>query len=73
MVTGLGSIAWTLRGLEPVTPRGLLAGVEEARLGRRPLVIGTIAADPARLLLLAAALARNWTKPPDSSAPARCC
>jgi ABC-type lipoprotein release transport system permease subunit len=26
VVTGLASVAWTLRGLHPVTPRGLLAG-----------------------------------------------
>jgi ABC-type lipoprotein release transport system permease subunit len=26
VVTGLASVAWTLRGLQPVTPRGLLAG-----------------------------------------------
>jgi ABC-type lipoprotein release transport system permease subunit len=36
VVTGLGSVAWTLRGLRPVTPRGLLAGeLGPARWGRR--------------------------------------
>src|SRR3989454_2595412 len=44
MVTGLGSIAWTLRGLKPVTPRGLLAGVERRQSERPPLLIGMIAA-----------------------------
>src|SRR5207253_1826900 len=58
MVTGLGSIAWTLRGLQPVTPRGLLAGVERRKSERRPLLIGMIAAVMA-VALLAAALARE--------------
>ena len=58
MVTGLGSIAWTLRGLQPVTPRGLLAGVERRKSERRPLLIGMIAAVMA-VALLAAALARK--------------
>ena len=58
MLTGLGSIAWTLRGLQPVTPRGLLAGVEKRNSGRRSLLIGTIAAVIA-LALLAAALVRR--------------
>jgi ABC-type lipoprotein release transport system permease subunit len=36
VVTGLASVAWTLRGLRPVTPRGLLAGeLGQARWGRR--------------------------------------
>ncbi|MGA2041353.1 MAG: FtsX-like permease family protein [Bryobacteraceae bacterium] len=26
LIAGLGSVAWTLRGMQPVTPRGLLAG-----------------------------------------------
>ena len=58
MVTGLGSIAWTLRGLQPVTPRGLLAGVERRKSERRALLIGMIAAVMA-VALLAAALARK--------------
>jgi ABC-type lipoprotein release transport system permease subunit len=37
IVTGLGAIAWTLRGLQPVTPRGLLSGEQKKRKsGRRP-------------------------------------
>jgi ABC-type lipoprotein release transport system permease subunit len=36
VVTGLASVAWTLRGLRPVTPRALLAGdLGAAWLGRR--------------------------------------
>ena len=36
VVTGLGSVAWTLRGLHAVTPRGLLAGeIRSAGWGRR--------------------------------------
>ncbi len=58
MVAGLGSIAWTLRGLQPVTPRGLLAGVEKRNSGRRSLLVGTVAAVIA-LALLAAALVRK--------------
>jgi len=34
VVTGLGSVAWTLRGLQPVTPRGLLAGERKRGAGR---------------------------------------
>jgi hypothetical protein len=30
VVVGLGSVAWTLRGLHPETPRGLLAGAQKA-------------------------------------------
>jgi len=58
MLAGLGSIAWTLRGLQRVTPRGLLAGVEKRPSRKRSLLIGTIAAIIA-LVLLAAALARQ--------------
>ncbi|MDQ6707486.1 MAG: ABC transporter permease, partial [Acidobacteriota bacterium] len=55
IITGLGAIAWTLRGLQPVTPRGLLAGDRKSKSGRRPLLLGTIAAVIA-LVWLAAAL-----------------
>src|SRR2546428_769475 len=58
MVTGLGSIACSLRGLQPVTPRGLLAGVERRKSERRALLIAMIAAVMA-VALLAAALARK--------------
>ena len=56
VATGLASIAWTLRGLEPVTPRGLIAGQRRTPPTRRRVVAGTIAALVA-LLLLAAAFA----------------
>jgi ABC-type lipoprotein release transport system permease subunit len=58
MLAGLGSIAWTLRGLERVTPRGLLAGAEARQSARRWLLIGTIAGVIA-FVLLAAALVRQ--------------
>jgi len=57
IVTGLASIAWTLRKLEPVTPRGLLVGERKQRSSKRPVVIGITAASMA-LVLLAAALLR---------------
>ena len=44
VVTGLGALVWTLRRLEPVTPRGLLAGVREAGPGAWRWVAGAIAA-----------------------------
>jgi ABC-type lipoprotein release transport system permease subunit len=58
MVAGLGSTAWTLRGLEPVTPRGLVAGAEKHRSGKWALLAGSSAA-LITILLLAAALARK--------------
>jgi ABC-type antimicrobial peptide transport system permease subunit len=57
IVTGLATIAWTLRKLEPVTPRGLLAGEQRRHSAMRPLIVGTIAALLA-IILLAAALLR---------------
>lgn len=57
IITGLGTIAWTLRRLQPVTPRGLLMGEQKPASGRRSLVIGTIAA-VLGVALLAAGLAR---------------
>ncbi len=56
IVTGLGTIAWTLRGLQPVTPRGLLAGEQKAGSGRRPLIIGSVAGVLAVGLLVAGSL-----------------
>src|SRR5580658_11355838 len=56
IVTGLGTIAWTLRKLAPVTPRGLLAGEQKPRSAKRPLVIGIVAAILACILLAAALL-----------------
>ena len=58
IVIGLGSIAWTLRGLQPVTPRGLLMGEHGRKTGRRSLLIGTIAATIALAFLAAATLNR---------------
>ncbi|MGA2739617.1 MAG: ABC transporter permease [Bryobacteraceae bacterium] len=55
--TGLAAIAWTLRKLAPVTPRGLLAGEQTSHSAKRPVLIGTIAALLA-LILLAMGLAR---------------
>jgi putative ABC transport system permease protein len=56
IVTGLGAIAWTLRRLQPVTPRGLLVGERKPVSGKRSLVIGCIAAVLALGLLVAARL-----------------
>jgi hypothetical protein len=44
VVTGLGSIAWTLRSLRPVTPRGLLLGEQVRKSPRRRWIAGAIAA-----------------------------
>jgi ABC-type antimicrobial peptide transport system permease subunit len=43
IVTGLATIAWTLRRLEPVTPRGLLLGETKRHSAKRPLLGGTFA------------------------------
>src|ERR1700730_4087255 len=58
MATGLGSTAWTLRSLRPVTPRGLLAGVERHKSRGRWLLVGSFVTVIA-LALLAAALVRE--------------
>jgi putative ABC transport system permease protein len=58
MATGLGSTAWTFRSLQPVTPRGLLAGVEKHKSRRRRLLVGSFVIVIA-LALLAAALVRE--------------
>jgi ABC-type lipoprotein release transport system permease subunit len=42
--TGLLSIAWTLRRLDPVTPRGLLAGERRSGPARRLVIAAAIAA-----------------------------
>jgi putative ABC transport system permease protein len=57
IVTGLCTIAWTLRKLEPVTPRGLLAGEQKRHSAKRPL-LGGIVATVLAFMLLAAALLR---------------
>jgi ABC-type antimicrobial peptide transport system permease subunit len=56
IVIGLSSIAWTLRGLQPATPRGLLMGERKLKSGRRPLLIGIIAGAIALALLAASIL-----------------
>ncbi|HTQ55954.1 MAG TPA: ABC transporter permease [Bryobacteraceae bacterium] len=53
IVTGLGTIAWTLRKLAPVTPRGLLAGEQKRRPAKRALFGGVFAAVLAFALLAA--------------------
>ncbi len=40
IVTGLATVAWTLRKLEPVTPRGLLVGETKRHSGKRGAIIG---------------------------------
>ena len=50
MIAGLGSVAWTLRGLHAVTPRGLIAGERKTGPPRWRWLAGFLAA------LLAAAL-----------------
>ncbi|MCX6625233.1 MAG: ABC transporter permease, partial [Acidobacteria bacterium] len=54
VAAGLGSIAWTLRGLELVTPRGLLAGQRKTASPRRRSVLAAIAAVAALALVGAA-------------------
>jgi ABC-type lipoprotein release transport system permease subunit len=56
VVTGLASVAWTLRGLHAVTPRGLLAGERMSKPARWRWLAGTIA-----VLLAAACLAAGQT------------
>ena len=55
IVTGLATIAWTLRKLEPVTPRGLLVGETKRHSAKRAALIG-IAAAILAILTVAAAL-----------------
>ena len=56
IVTGLAAIAWTLRRVEPMTPRGLLLGDEKRHSARRPLMIGAAAGVGALVLLAAASV-----------------
>ncbi|HXM42551.1 MAG TPA: ABC transporter permease, partial [Bryobacteraceae bacterium] len=57
IVTGLGTIAWTLRKLAPATPRGLMAGEQKHHSPNRPLLIG-VAAGILAFALIGAALWR---------------
>jgi hypothetical protein len=50
VMVGLGSVAWTLRGLQPETPRGLLAGARNTVGGRWRWVAGAAAAGLALVL-----------------------
>jgi putative ABC transport system permease protein len=58
VVAGLGSVAWTLRGLQPETPRGLLAGARETASGRWRWWAGATAAGLAAALVGASAAGR---------------
>jgi ABC-type antimicrobial peptide transport system permease subunit len=58
VAAGLGSVAWTLRGLQPETPRGLLAGVQKTATGRWRWFAGAIAAGLAVALVGAGAAGR---------------
>ncbi|MGD0774060.1 MAG: ABC transporter permease [Candidatus Solibacter sp.] len=55
VMVGLGSVAWTLRGLQPETPRGLLAGAQKTAAGRWRWVAGATAAALAAALVGAGA------------------
>ena len=55
VMVGLGSVAWTLRGLQPETPRGLLAGAQKTAAGRWRWVSGGAAAALATALVGASA------------------
>jgi len=58
IATGLATIAWTLRKLEPVTPRGLLVGEQKRHSVKRRVAIGAVGGLLA-CILLAAGLARG--------------
>jgi putative ABC transport system permease protein len=58
VLAGLGSVAWTLRGLQPETPRGLLAGVQKSATGRWRWFTGATSATLAVALVGAAAAGR---------------
>jgi ABC-type antimicrobial peptide transport system permease subunit len=51
VAAGLASVAWTLRGLQPVTPRGLIAGEQNPGTGRWCWFAGAVAALLAAVLL----------------------
>jgi ABC-type antimicrobial peptide transport system permease subunit len=54
MIAGLGSIIWTLRGVQPVTPRGLLAGERTSARLRWRWIAGAVAVALAAALVVAA-------------------
>src|ERR1019366_10262045 len=43
VLVGLGSVAWTLRALQPETPRALLAGTQRTATGRWRWIAGGVA------------------------------
>ena len=57
IVTGLATIAWTLRRIAPVTPRGLLAGEQKSHSPKKALVTGIVALILA-FIMLGASLAK---------------
>src|ERR1035437_9150267 len=58
VAAGLGSVAWTLRGLQPETPRGLLAGAQKTATGRWRWFAGGVTATLAAALVGATAAGR---------------
>jgi ABC-type antimicrobial peptide transport system permease subunit len=58
VLAGLGSVAWTLRGLQPETPRGLLAGAQKTATGRWRWLAGGVTATLAVALVGATAAGR---------------
>jgi len=58
VAAGLGSVAWTLRGLQPETPRGLLAGAQKTATGRWRWFAGGVTATLAVALVGATAAGR---------------
>jgi ABC-type antimicrobial peptide transport system permease subunit len=58
VAVGLGSVAWTLRGLQPETPRGLLAGAQKASTERWRWLAGGVTATLAVALAGATAAGR---------------
>ena len=63
VLSGLGAIAWTLRRLQPQTPRGLLGGGRKTAGPRGFALAGTVAA-----LLALAFLAAAWARQLDQTA-----
>ena len=51
VLAGLGSVAWTLRGLQPQTPRSLLAGARKTATGRWRWIGGVVAVTLAAALV----------------------
>ncbi len=58
VLVGLGSIAWTLRRLKPMTPRGLMAGWQQVRGTRRRLT-GAVVAGLLAIALVGAGITKH--------------